>query len=61
MQIYDFVMIGVLVAALVFGAWKGFAWQVASLASLTLSYFVALRFSADLAPHISDREPLNRV
>lgn len=60
MELYDFIMIGVLVAALVFGAWKGFAWQVASLASLTLSYFVALRFSADLAPHISDREPLNR-
>lgn len=60
MQIYDFIMIGILLAALVFGAWKGFAWQLASLASLALSYFAALRFSADLAPHISDQEPLNR-
>ena len=60
MQTYDFIMLGVLLAALVFGAWKGFAWQVASLASLVLSYFVALRFSGDLAPYVSDREPLNR-
>jgi membrane protein required for colicin V production len=60
MQFYDFVMIGVLVAAVVFGAWKGLAWQVASLASLVVSYFVALRFSSNLAPYLTDRAPLNR-
>jgi membrane protein required for colicin V production len=60
MQIYDIVMIAVLVLAVVFGAWKGLAWQVASLASLVVSYFLALRFSTQLAPYISDREPLNR-
>ena len=53
-------MITVLVAAMVFGAWKGFVWQLASLASLVVSYFVALRFSSDLAPYLSGEEPLNR-
>lgn len=60
MQIYDLIMIAVLVAAMVFGAWKGFVWQLASLASLVVSYFVALRFSSNLAPHLSGQEPLNR-
>ena len=60
MQIYDLIMITVLLAAMVFGAWKGFVWQLASLASLVVSYFVALRFSSDLAPYLSGEEPLNR-
>ena len=60
MQIYDLIMITVLIAAMVFGAWKGFVWQLASLASLVVSYFVALRFSNDLAPYLSGEEPLNR-
>jgi membrane protein required for colicin V production len=60
MQIYDLIMITVLIAAMVFGAWKGFVWQLASLASLVVSYFVALRFSNDLAPYLSGQEPLNR-
>jgi membrane protein required for colicin V production len=44
MQGYDLLMIIVLVAAVVWGAWKGFAWQVASLASLVASYVVAITF-----------------
>jgi membrane protein required for colicin V production len=60
MQIYDLIMITVLLAAMIFGAWKGFVWQLASLASLVVSYFVALRFSGDLAPYLSGKEPLNR-
>ncbi|HJN66128.1 MAG: CvpA family protein [Pirellulales bacterium] len=60
MQIYDLIMIVVLLAAMVFGAWKGFVWQIASLASLVVSYFVALRFSSNLAPYLSVKPPLNR-
>ena len=60
MQIYDLVMIAVLLAAMAFGAWKGFVWQLASLASLVVSYFVALRFSSNLAPYLSVPAPLNR-
>ena len=44
MQLYDFVMIGVMCGAAIFGAMKGLAWQVASVASVVLSYMAALRF-----------------
>lgn len=60
MEIYDICMILVLLGATIFGAVKGMAWQVASLASLVLSYFVALRFSAELAPRFGEQAPLNR-
>ncbi|MBI3840241.1 MAG: CvpA family protein [Planctomycetia bacterium] len=60
MELYDIVMLVVLVGTTVFGAWKGMAWQVASSASLVLSYGVALRFSAQLAPHFGQQAPLNR-
>ncbi|MGI9427026.1 MAG: CvpA family protein [Bythopirellula sp.] len=55
MQTYDLLMLLVLVAATMFGFWKGMAWQVASLASLVVSYFVALRFADQLAPMISSQ------
>ena len=38
----------ILAAAVVWGAWKGLAWQVASLASVVLSYIVALYFRQPL-------------
>jgi membrane protein required for colicin V production len=60
MQSYDLIMVLVLVAATVFGFWKGMAWQIASLASLVVSYFAALRFSGQLAPMFGDHAPLNR-
>lgn len=60
MQTYDFLMIGVLAATSLFGFWKGMAWQIASLASLVLSYFAALRFSTELAPMFGDHAPWNR-
>jgi membrane protein required for colicin V production len=60
MQTYDLLMVLVLLGATVFGFWKGMAWQVASLASLVVSYFAALRFSAQLAPVFGQQAPLNR-
>lgn len=57
---YDLLMLAVLLTAAVAGAWKGMAWQVASLASLGLSFFVAMRFSPWLAPKLSQQEPWNR-
>ena len=53
-------MLLVLGAATLFGFWKGMAWQVASLASLIVSYFAALRFADQLAPMISDHAPWNK-
>jgi membrane protein required for colicin V production len=60
MDWYDIAMIAVLGLATLMGAWKGMAWQVASLASLVLSYFLALKFSAQLAPVFSATAPWNR-
>ena len=47
---YDWVMIIILVVTTLLGAWKGMAWQVASLASVVLSFLVAVRFSPLVAP-----------
>ncbi|HQU44358.1 MAG: hypothetical protein B7Z73_17510 [Planctomycetia bacterium 21-64-5] len=60
MQSYDLAMIAVLLGATLWGFCKGMARQVASLASLVASYFIALRFSPVLAPHLGKQEPLNR-
>lgn len=60
MQAYDLAMAAVLATAAAYGAWKGMAWQIASLSSLLASYFVSLRFSAPLAPYFGQRAPLNR-
>lgn len=59
-QPYDLVMLVVLAMATLFGLWKGMAWQVASLASLVASFFVAMRLSGPVAPYISSQEPWNR-
>ncbi len=57
---YDLVMLAILIVTTAFGAWKGMAWQVASIASLVVSCIVAMRFSEHLAPYISQRQPWNR-
>ncbi len=59
-QTYDIVMLVVLLGAAVYGAWKGMAWQLASLASMLLSAAAAVHFSAPLAPYFSAQEPWNR-
>lgn len=56
---YDIVMLVVLAAAIAFGFWKGLAWQVASLAAVFASYFVAISFRGVLTPMISVDPPLN--
>jgi membrane protein required for colicin V production len=60
MENYDLIMLAVLAAATIFGFWKGFAWQVASIASIVVSYFAALKFADRLAPMISKNEPSNK-
>jgi membrane protein required for colicin V production len=60
MQTYDMIMVLVLVGATVFGFWKGMAWQIASLASLVVSYIASLRFSDQLAPVFGQQAPLNK-
>lgn len=55
-QPYDIFMLAVLALTTIFGAWKGMAWQLASLASVVVSIFVAMNFSGVVAPMFSDQE-----
>lgn len=59
MLVYDLIMILVLIAATVWGVYKGLAWQIASLASIFVSYLVALQFRGVVASHISAEPPWN--
>lgn len=59
METYDIVMVAVMVAATLFGAWKGLAWQIASLAAIVASYYVAFHFRDQLAEHITATPPWN--
>ncbi|MFZ4081756.1 MAG: CvpA family protein [Pirellula sp.] len=59
MQTYDIIMLIILASAAIFGAIKGFAWQVASLASIFVSYIVASHFRHDVAKHINAQPPWN--
>ncbi|HOM17395.1 MAG TPA: CvpA family protein [Thermoguttaceae bacterium] len=58
---YDVVMLVILAAATFFGLWKGLAWQVASVASFVLSYFVAVQGSSSLAPLLPLQAPWNHL
>ncbi|MCS7466602.1 CvpA family protein [Stieleria sp. ICT_E10.1] len=60
METYDILMLIVLAAAAIFGAVKGFAWQLASIASIVVSYFVAYRFREPLSHSIVAEPPWNR-
>lgn len=58
---YDLVMLGILAAAAVLGYLKGMVWQVAWIAGIAASTFVALRFGSDVAPYVGQQPPWNRL
>lgn len=60
MIVYDILMLVIVVGYTLFGAYKGMAWQIATLCSLVVSYFAALKFSDSLAPMLSQQAPFNR-
>ncbi len=60
MQTYDFVMLFVLGGLTIYGYSKGMAWQLAYLTSFIASYFVAAKFSGQLAPLFGDAAPWNK-
>ena len=59
MQAYDLIMLIVLGMSTIFGAIKGLAWQVASLASILVSYVVAYRYRFQVAEMIDAKPPGN--
>jgi membrane protein required for colicin V production len=59
METYDLIMLAVLAVATILGACKGLAWQVASVASIFASYYVAYRFRTPVAQQIRVEAPWN--
>jgi len=59
-ETYDILMLIVLAGAVLFGALKGLAWQLASLASITVSYLVAYRYREPFSQSIDAEPPWNR-
>ena len=57
---YDLVMIGLLAVTALLGYFKGMVWQLAWIAGIVASSFVALRFAAPLAPYFGQQAPWNR-
>lgn len=60
MENYDLLMLVILGIATLFGAVKGFAWQLASIASITVSYVVAYQFRDPVAETIRADPPWNK-
>ena len=60
MEIYDIIMLVVLLGAMLFGAIKGFAWQLASIASIVVSYIVAFKYREPFSQSIQADPPWNR-
>ncbi len=59
-QTYDILMAIVLIGAMLFGALKGFAWQLASIASIVVSYAVAYHYREPFSQNIQAQPPWNR-
>ncbi len=61
MQNYDIIMLAVLGFSVIIGAVKGMAWQIAMVASIVISFFVAREFHPELAEALSGvDEPWNK-
>jgi len=56
-EIYDIIMLVVLVGATLFGAWKGLAWQIAFLTAIVVSSFVAIKFPGPVAAILPAEPP----
>lgn len=61
MTIYDAVMAIVVVLGMIRGAWRGFTWQVASIASLILGYWAARSQSDRFARYLPGEPEVKRV
>jgi len=59
MGMYDILMLVIFGGAVLFGAWKGLAWQVASLAAIVVSYIVAINFREPLGQLLQTEPPWN--
>ncbi len=60
METYDLIMFAVLALATLRGAWKGLAWQIASLSSIFVSFFLAVRLRGPVSAVLPASPPWNR-
>ena len=60
MSFYDIVMITIFSLTILFGLWKGLAWQVASMTAVIASYLVAMQFRGEVSGYIQAAEPWNK-
>lgn len=60
LTVYDGVMLMIVLACVIQGAWRGMVWQIAPIASLVLGYVVAYPLSERLAPYFG-QPPTNRL
>jgi uncharacterized membrane protein required for colicin V production len=61
MQNYDIIMLAVLAISVIIGAVKGMSWQIAMVASIVISFFVAREFHPELSEALSGvDEPWNK-
>ena len=60
MSFYDIVMITIFSLTILFGLWKGLAWQVASMVAVIASYLVAMQFRGAVSGYIQAAEPWNK-
>ncbi|HZX32346.1 MAG TPA: CvpA family protein [Rhodocyclaceae bacterium] len=49
MTVFDYVVIGILVASLLLGLWRGVVGELIALAAWVLAFFAAMEFGGDLA------------
>ncbi len=56
MQTYDIIMLAILGISVFLGFWKGFAWQIATVAAFVVSYFVSAQFSVKIAQYLGINE-----
>lgn len=56
MQTYDIIMLAILGVSVFLGFWKGFAWQIATVAAFVVSYFVSAQFSVQIAEYFGINE-----
>ncbi len=61
MTIYDAAMAIVVVLGMVRGAWRGFTWQMASIASLIVGYIAAHSGSAQVAAYLPGEPEVQRM
>ena len=61
MQIYDILMLAILALATWRGYRKGLVWQIAWIASIGISYFVAYRFRDQVAHYITLDDPWRKL